>query len=750
MSDNNNKKYSIGIDLGTTYCCVCVYRNNKVDVITNDNGNRITPSYVSFMNGQRYVGESAKELMGTNSTNTIYDAKRLIGRKFNDLHVQNDLTNYSFKIVDKDNQIFIKVEENKEIKQFCPEEISSIILKKLKYDAEIFLNCCVTDAVITVPAYFTNSQRESTIQAGRIAGLNVLRIINEPTAAAIAYKLENNDHKEKNIMVYDLGGGTLDVTILIQSSDKMLECKAVEGDSHLGGEDFDHNICNYCLLEFTKKNFKNSLEKKELDYLSKTINLSVQEIYKLEFKKLKKLIKNCTDKKCIEYLNTILVTKEIIDDISNNPQLIGKLKKECEKAKKILSSNEFTSINIDNFYKKYPIHVELSREKFNELNSNEFKRCMLPVERILTQCPEFKNNIDKITDIVLIGGSTRIPKIRELLKEKFGNKIRSDINPDEAVAYGASIQAAKLSGVVDNTTGSIMLLDVIPLTLGIDTYGGITEPIIKKNTPIPVSFQKIFTTSQDNQSGVTVTICEGERSMTKDNNILGKFELTGIKPEKKGCPKITVEFIIDADGIISATATDNETKNFNKITIQNNTRLTEDDIVKMINDAEKYSEKDKLIKETIETEHKLKNYINRVKSIIEEPQFILTIGEKKQNKILLKLSEVIEIISDDSVEHTKELLQESFNKLQIYINPILDTYSESSNIENKTSTIIDDVHISLGKKKDKMVDLPNDKQKDKSSDKQKDKSSDKQKVKSSDKQKDKSSDKQKVKDKNKN
>ena len=694
MSDNLEEniklkgKYSIGIDLGTTYSCVCVYRNGKVDVITNDHGNRITPSYVSFHNGQRYVGESAKDKLSGNPKNTVYDAKRLIGRKFNEEVVQNDIDNFSFKVIDKNNLPYIQITENEEEKEYCPEEISAIILRKLKEDAEKFLGEPVTDAVITVPAYFGNDQKKATIHAGQIAGLNVLRIINEPTAAAIAYKLESNNHEEKNILVYDLGGGTLDVTLLNQSSGKMLEVKSVAGDTHLGGEDFDNNISIYCLSEFAKKNFKskNIFTQDEYKSFCKLMDIKlITEAYKMDLTKLKKIQKIIPDTKCLDFIKGLIKTKKVIEDISNNPKLIGKLKKECEKAKKIVSSNDSTTISIDDFYKDINFNIDISRSKFEEINSSEFKRCILPIDDAMNNDPDFKNRPDKITDVVLIGGSTRIPKIREILSEKFGsNKIRSDINPDEAVAYGAAIQAAILSGVNDHITGSIMLLDVTPLTLGIDTLGGVVESIIRKNTAIPVSIKKIFTTSQDNQPAVTITICEGERALTKDNNILGKFELSGIASAKKGIPKIEVEFSIDSDGIISVLATDLINRNTSNIIIKNDGgRLSEDKIKKMIEDAEKYAENDKLIKEKIEARNKLSNYISKMKNTIENEDFLKIMGDKVQQKILTKLLTILESITDNDNDKTKEYYDIIYNKLEEYIKPNLDLYKNSNNSEIK-------------------------------------------------------------------
>jgi heat shock protein 5 len=690
-------KYSIGIDLGTTYSCVCVYRNGKVDVITNDHGNRITPSYVSFHNGQRYIGESAKDKLSSNPKNTIYDAKRLIGRKFNEEVVQNDIHNLSFSVIDKDNQPYIRVEENEETKDFCPEEISAMILRKLKEDAEKFLGEPVSDVVITVPAYFGNDQKKATIHAGQIAGLNVLRIINEPTAAAIAYKLENNTNEEKNVLVFDLGGGTLDVTLLNQSTGKMLEVKSVAGDTHLGGEDFDNNMCNYCLQEFAKKNFKskNMFSQEEQKTFCNVMNIKViSDAYKMDSHKLKKIYKSLdkeekSNSKCLDFIKGLLKTKKVVEDITSNPKLIGKLKKECEKAKKILSSNDSVTISIDDFYKDISLNIDITRSKFEDLNSSEFKRCIKPIDDAINNDPDFKNRPDKITDIVLIGGSTRIPKIRQLLSDKFGSsKIRSDINPDEAVAYGAAIQAAILSGVNDHITGSIMLLDVTPLTLGIDTLGGVVEPIIKKNTAIPVSFKKIFTTSQDNQPAVTITICEGERALTKDNNILGKFELSGIANAKKGIPKIEVEFNIDSDGIISVLATDLLNRNTNKITIQNNVgRLSDNQIRKMIEDAEKYEENDRLIKETIESKNKLNNYISRMKNTIEEEDFLKKMGEKMQQKILMKLLNVLEIIDDGDDDKTKDDYEKIYTKLDEYIRPKLELYKNSNSIDNKIENI---------------------------------------------------------------
>lgn len=678
--ENNNEKVFVGIDLGTTYSCIGIYRNEKVEIIANENGNRTTPSFVAFDNDERYIGEVAKEQMNNNLENTIFDAKRLIGRKFSDQTIQDDLYHYPFKLVKTDNDdINIQIEYMNEMKLFKPEEISAMILQKLKTTAENFLGTTVTDAVITVPAYFNDSQRRSTSIAGEIAGLNVLGIINEPTAAAIAYNLESKkDDEDRNVLVFDMGGGTLDVTILTMTNG-VLEVKSTSGDTHLGGEDFDNKLCDYCISSFVRKSFqpKTLLKSDELEEILKICNVEREtDLYKLD--DLNDVITKITNDKYVKYLSEVGNMNNIIKQVYNNSKLIGKLKRSCENAKKILSSNNTTTVMVDSFYydimngKSYNLKVNITRNTFETICNNDFQKCMDPVNRALKDA---KIKPDIITDVVLIGGSTRMPKIKQLLSDKFGsNKLRSDINPDEAVAYGATVQAAILSGVSDSTTRDLVLIDVTPLSLGIETAGGIMTPLIIRNTNIPCEVERIFSTHCDNQPGVTIKVFEGERTKTSENNLLGVFELDGIAPEKKGVPRIKVKFNVNANGIMCVSAIEDSTGKTSQLVIKNDkNRLSEEDITKMITDAKKYAEQDKLIRDNIEAKICLENYITNIEQTINEELFKTLMNEEVIVFITEKLSFVYNwlVENDNSTKHEYDNI---YNDLEAYVSNHLETY----------------------------------------------------------------------------
>ncbi|OWF45715.1 heat shock protein 70 B2-like [Mizuhopecten yessoensis] len=556
---------AIGIDLGTTYSCVAVFQHGKVEIIANEQGNRTTPSYVAFTDTERLIGDAAKNQVAMNPSNSVFDAKRLIGRKFDDASVQSDMKNWSFKVINKGGTPLIQVQFKNETKVFSAEEISSMVLTKMKETAEAYLGKKVKDAVVTVPAYFNDSQRQATKDAGAITGLNVLRIINEPTAAALAYGLDKNLSGEKNVLIYDLGGGTFDVSILTIDEGSMFEVRSTAGDTHLGGEDFDNRLVTFFINEFKRKHNK---------------------------------------------------------DMSRNPRAIRRLRTACERAKRTLSSSSEASVEIDSLFEGIDFYTKISRARFEELCSDLFRTTIDPVERALTDA---KLDKTKIHDIVLVGGSTRIPKIQKLLQDFMnGKELNKSINPDEAVAYGAAVQAAVLSGDTSSAIKDVLLVDVAPLSLGIETAGGVMTNLIERNSRIPCKTSKTFTTYADNQPGVHIQVYEGERAMTKDNNLLGKFDLNGIPPAPRGVPQIDVTFDIDANGILNVSAEDKSTGKSNKITITNDKgRLSKSEIDRMVSEAETYREADEKQRQSVSSRNALENYVFSVRMAINE-----TAGDK--------------------------------------------------------------------------------------------------------------------------